>query len=180
MKIAINLLPNEFRQQDIENAKFYKIQTIGVIVILFMIFLASIIVSLRILQSKNISLIQSKVSESEQKISSLKTTESSLFLLKNRLTTIDKYLDNPSAQSEIYNLIVRLLPPAVSVSSISVNKSSEVLLLATIADSDSLDGLVNNLISKESNQNRISQISLENINRSKDGSYRVSLKIKTK
>ncbi len=180
MKLAINLLPIEFRQQDIKNAKFYKVQTIGVIVILLMIFSASAVVALRIFQSKNITQIQSKLSQSEQKISSLKTTESSLFLLKNRLTTIGQYLDNPSAQSEIYKLIIKLLPPAVSVSSISVSKSSEVLILATAADGDSLDRLINNLISKDSNQDKINQISLESLNRGKDGTYRVSIKIKAK
>ena len=51
-KVTINLLPLEFREQDLNNAKFYKVQIIGVAVVLLIIFLSSLTVALRILQSK--------------------------------------------------------------------------------------------------------------------------------
>ena len=60
-KLSINLLPVEFTAEEVKRAKFYKIQTLGVGIILFMIFLASITVSLRILQSHNINLVQAKM-----------------------------------------------------------------------------------------------------------------------
>ena len=52
MKIAINLLPIEFTEQEVKRAKFIKIQTIGVFVILLMVFLSSLSVALVILQSQ--------------------------------------------------------------------------------------------------------------------------------
>ncbi len=179
-KIAINLLPIEFRTQALKNAKFYKIQTIGIVTILLMILLSSITVALRILQSQNISQIQDKLTQSEQKITKLKNIQASLFLLKNRLNTIDQFLGIPSKPSEIYELITKLTPATVSISSVSVSSTGEVLVLAAAPDGTALDSLITNLTSQENNEDKISQVSLESINRSKDGIYRISLKIKPK
>lgn len=179
-KIAINLLPLEFREQDIKNAKFYKVQIFGVVTILLIVFLSSLAVALRILQSKNITQIQGKVAASEQKISDFKTTQASLFLLKNRITAINQYLGTPSSQVQIYNLINKLLPESVSLNSISVDKSGEVLMLLVAPDADSLDSLVTRLTSKEINEDKIKQVSMESINRGRDGVYRLSIKIKPK
>lgn len=180
MKIAINLLPLEFREQDLKNAKFYKVQVVGVATILLMIFLASLTVALRILQSQNISQIQNKKNLAEQKISDLKNTQASLFVLKNRLTTINQYLDTPSSQAQIYKIITKLMPSSVSLNSLSISNSSEVLILVTAPDGDSLDNLIANLTDQASNEGKISQVSIENINRGRDSIYRLSLKIKSK
>ncbi len=179
-KIAINLLPPEYGAQSLKEAKFYKIQAIGVATLLLMIFLASLTVFLRILQSQNITQVQNKLTASEQKISDLKNTQASLLLLKNRLTTINQYFGVPSKQTEMYKLITALLPATVSVSYISVEKTGEVLILAIAPDGNSLDSLITNLTTEESNQDKISQVSLEGINRGRDGIYRLSMKIKSK
>lgn len=180
MKIAINLLPIEFRAQELKSAKFYKIQTVGILTILLMIFLASLTITLRILQGQKISQIKQQLTLSEQKITSLKDTQASLFLLKNRLGTISQYLDLPSNQSQMYQLITKLLPESVSLSSISIDKSGGVLLSAIASDGNALDDLITNLTSKETNQDKISQVSVESVNRGRDGIYRISLKIKSK
>ena len=179
-RIAINLLPIEFRVQELKRAKFYKIQAFGVVTILLVVFLSSLTIALRILQSQNISQIQNKLTQSEQRIADLKSIQGSLFLLKNRLTVINQYLEIPSKQVQMYKLIAELLPATVSVGSIFVDKGGEILILAVVPDSVSLDHLITNLISKESNQDKISKVSLENISRGKDGIYRLSLKVKPK
>ena len=179
-KITINLLPLEFREQDLKNAKFYKIQFAGVITILIMIFLASLTVALRILQSQSISQIQNQLSQSEQRISSLKSTQAYLFLIKGRLTTINQYLGSPSLQSQNYKIINKLLPPSVSVSSMSIDRGGEISISAYAPDGNSVDSLITNLVSKEINEDKITKVSLENINRGKDGIYRLSLRIRTK
>lgn len=179
-KIAINLLPIEFRAQQITAARFYKIQAIGVAAVLAMFFLSALTIALRFLQSQNISQIQNRVVASEQKISDLKTTQGSLLLLKNRLTTITQYLGTASKQAQMYQLITTLLPTSFSVSSISVGKDGEILILGVAPDSSSLDDVINNLTSQSSNQDKISQVSLETISRGRDGIYRLTLKIKSR
>lgn len=180
MKIAINLLPSEIIAREIKKTRFYKIQAIGVGVILVMIFLASLTIALRILQSQNITNVQASIAETEQRVSGLKNTQASLLLLKNRLSVIDKYFGVPSRQTATFELIDELIPPAVIINAININKTDEVVLLALVPDAQSLDALMNNLTEKQNNGDKIRQVSVESLSRGKDGFYRISLKIRPK
>lgn len=174
MKIAINLLPSEFTQAEVKKAKFYKVQTVGVAVILLMVFLSSLSVALRILQNQNIKNVQTQVSAAQQKISELKDTQESILLLNNRLITISQYLGVLSKQTAMFALLDKLIPPQVFISSISVDKLGNVIILGLVPDSTTLDNLVNNLTVGSS---LIKQVSVDTISRGKDGIYRISLKI---
>lgn len=178
--LDINLLPLEFRQQQIKKAKFYKIQAAGVAIILALAFLSSLTIALRILQSQTISKVRSQITQSEQKISEYKTAQGSLLLLKDRLTAINQYWGIPSRQAQMYKLLSDLVPTAVAVNSITVSKDGDVLLLAVARDSEALDNFITNLTSQEKNGDKISQVSMENLNRGRDGVYRLSFKIKAK
>ena len=177
-KISINLLPPEIINKELKKTKFYKIQFVGIAIILTMIFLASLTVALRILQSRNITEVQAKLTQTEQRVSDLKSTQASLFLLKNRLTVIDKYLEVSSQQSSTYKLIEKLIPPSVVVNSITINKSDEAVLLAMVPDAATLDNLVSGFTVKENNEGNNIRVSLESLNRGKDGFYRISFIIK--
>ena len=179
-KISINLLPPEIIAREIKNASFYRVQLIGIAVILTMIFLTSLTVALRILQSRNITEVQAQLNQTEEKVSGLKNTQASLLLLKDRLAVIDKYWGVPSRQSAVYQLLDKLIPPTIVVSAVTINKADEVVLLALAPDSTSLDNLLNNLTLREKNEGSIRQISIESLNRGKDGFYRVSFKVKPK
>lgn len=178
MKIAINLLPPEILQNELKRKNFFKIQFLGIAVILLFVFLASLTVALRILQSNNIIAAQEELSRTQEKVADLKGTQDSLVLLKNRLDVIDQYLGVPSQSTSMYKMLEVLIPPSVMISSVSVNKGGEILLSATIPDFMILDDLINNLTQKDSNEGKISQISIENLSRGRDGFYRISLKIK--
>lgn len=179
-KISINLLPPEFNAEQIKRTKFYKIQAVGVIVILVMTFLASISVALRILQTQNINEVKAQLSQEEQKIENLKDRQASLLILKNRLATINSYLGVSSQQAAIFNLINQLLPTSVSVTSLSVDRLGSVLISAVVPDSLTLDETISSLISEEVNQGKISGVAIESLNRGKDGIYRLSIKVKPK
>lgn len=178
MKIAINLLPIEFTQAEVKRTKFIKIQTIGVLVILVMVFLSSLSVALRILQSQSIKSVQIQVSATEQKISDLKDRQVSLLLIKNRLAIINQYLGNSSKQVAMLILLDKLLPAGISINSTTIGKDGEISILALIPDSQTMDNMIDNLTDKTQNEGQISQVSLDSISRGKDGVYRVSLKIK--
>lgn len=179
-KILVDLLPPEFRAEQLKRTKFYKIQTIGVAAILLTTFLASMSVALAVLQNQRIGQIQNRLNLVEQKVSDLKSTQADLLLLKNRLATINQYLGTPSQQSKIYQLMADLLPAAVSVSSLSVDKNGEVFILAVAPDNVSLDNFISNLTSRDRHQDQIQSTSLETISRGRDGVYRLSVKIKSK
>lgn len=179
-KFNIDLLPPEYKTAQLKKGKFYKVQSIGIVIIMLTAFIASSIVALRILQTKQILQVQAQLAEIEQKVTGLKSTQGYLLLLKNRLTAINQYLGVPSRQAQMYVLIEKLLPPVVAISTIAVDKNGEVLVLATSADSGSLDSFIDNLLSSETNEDKVKAVSMENLSRGKDGIYRLSFKIKPK
>ena len=178
--LTIDLLPPEYKSTQLKKAKFFKVQSIGIAIVMLTAFIASAIVALRILQTQQTLQAQEHLSETEQKVTELKTTQGYLVLLKNRLSTISQYLGVPSKQAQMYGLINKLLPPTVAINTISIDKNGEVLILATSTDSDSLDNFIGDFLSKETNEDKIKEVSLESLNRGKDGIYRLSFKIKPK
>lgn len=176
--ISINLLPIEYTQTTLKQAKFYKVQALGIVIILLMVFLSSLSVVLRVLQNQNIKGVTSEVSAQEQKITSLKDKQVSLLLLQNRLQVINQYLGISSKQVRLYQLLDKLLPQTVIINSVSVDKTGQIVISALMPDSLILDDTLNNLVDKQMSDNMISQVSIDNISRGKDGVYRVSLTIK--
>lgn len=179
-KISINLLPVEYTAEEIKKAKFYKIQLIGVAAVAIVTFFASLTVALGVLQNKNIKEVMARLGESEEKVLQLKDRQASIFVIKNRLSTINKYFGITSKQASIYTLLNRVFPPNVSISSFAVDRSGEAVVVGVAADGGSVDDLIYGLTSNSELSDKISQISIENLNRGRDGLYRISLKIKTK
>lgn len=179
-KISINLLPAEMLVEKTKNTNFYKIQFLGVSVILVLIFLTSLTLALQILQNRNITTAQAKLKDSEERASGLVDTQTSLFILKNRLNVIGQYLGISSKQSSIYALLNKLIPSQATINAISVDKSGSAIILALLSDRENLELLLNNLADKEKNEDKFSEVGIDSLNRGKDGIFRISLKIKPK
>lgn len=177
-KISINLLPPEIMAQELKKVKFYRIQFAGIAIVLLMVFLTSLTLALRVLQSQSLVIVQRTLAQEEQKILDLKDTQASLLLLKNRLNVIDQYYGKSSKQSSMYKLLDKLIPVSILINAITIDKNGGVVLLITAPDALILDNLISNLTSEETNEGRISQVSIETLNRGRDGYYRVSFKIK--
>lgn len=180
MKLSIDLLPLEFKEEELKNTKFYKIQLIGIMIILVMFFLSSLTVSLRILQNQNMQRLQNNLSVTEQRITDLKSTQAAIFILKDRLATINQYLDSPSEPNKVYRIVSKLLPPSATINTFSVDRNAQVSLTITITDNNVIDTVLENLMNKEKNEGKIETVTVESINRGRDGVYRLALRIKTK
>lgn len=176
-KISINLLPLEFTAQDAKRTQFLKVQFIGIIIILAMFFLSSLTVTLRILQSQNISKVSAQTQSLEQRITSYAGKQTQLLLLKSRLQSIGIFLGIPSKQAGLYNLVEKLLPQALTVSSLSVDKTGTVVVVGVISSADSLDELVSSLTEKEKNEDKLAKIEIDTLSRGREGIYRVSIRI---
>lgn len=177
-KISINLLPLEYATEEIKKAKFYKVQLLGVVAILMVVFFASLTVALRILQSKNLREVQATLSQEEEKVTLLKDRQAALFVIKNRLSTVNQYLGVTSKQVSTYNMLNQLLPPQLAISSLSVNRSGDAFVVAMASDYLTLDNLVSSLVSKDERSKKISQMSIDTLTRGRDGIYRISFKLK--
>lgn len=178
-QIHINLLPQEFTLEKSKRVRFLKIQVLGVAILLFFVFLSSLTVALRILQSRNINLIQSQLGIIEQRITEDQGKQASLLIVKDRLTTINQYLEIPSSQATIYRLIIGLLPPGVAVSSMTVDKGGAISLSAAIADVETLGEMITALLSPEQNEDKIVNVEIENLSRGRDGIFRIGLNVKS-
>jgi len=177
--ISINLLPPEFTRRAIHEKRFLRIQFLGIAVLLSLVFLTSLLTSLRVLQHQNIAQAQTKLSDLEKQVLDLKGAEAKVTVLKNRLDTISRIKELPSKQLAVYGLIFSLLPQGAVLSSLTVDQNGVNLSLAT-ADSSIIDSLIGTLSVSEKNRNLVDQVSIDNLTRSRDGIYRLTLIIKTK
>ena len=180
MKVSINLLPAEFRAEELKRTKFYKVQIIGIAVVLLMIFLSSLTVSLRILQSRSIQAVEGRILGAEQRVTDLKGTQASLIFLKNRLVVLNQYLGTESKTVSLYQFLVNQIPKSVSLDSISVGKEGNMLTLLHFQDIQEFDSLLDSLLDPEKNEGRIKEVSLDSFSRGRDGLFRVSLKVEPK
>lgn len=165
----------EFRQEELKRNKFYRIQFIGILIILVTVFLSSLTVALRVFQSQNIASAQSEVSTKVQQVEGYKTLQASLFLIQNRVKTLGQYTGIPSRQNLTYQDLNKVLTPNIAISSLSVDSEGNAAIVAAASDILALDSFLSNLIAKE--DSKFSEVSIENLSRSRDGAYRASLKL---
>jgi len=175
---SINLLPISYKEFQKRESKFYKIQNISISLLLFLIFVTSITIALRIIQAQQINAAEGLLEQNNQKVSDLKPREASLFLLKDRLTNIDQITSLPSKQRSIYNLVSQLIPANLNLNFVSVDTNGDMLISIVAPNFASLDELLIVLTSKDKNEDSIAAVSLESFSRSRDGLYRASIKIK--
>lgn len=179
-RITINLLPIEFTRLLKEYSRFYRIQTISISIILFLFFLTSVTIALRIFQSQQIQIAQAGLSQYSEKVSNLAPKEASLVILKNRLDTLDKVSGFPSKQRAVYNLVANLLPASITVSSISVDRNGEMSLTLVSQVFGDFDVFLSSLTDKETNEDKISKVSIDSLSRARDGIYRANIKVTPK
>ncbi len=177
-KITINLLPIEFRSEELKKIKFYKIQFIGIGIVLLTIFLASLTVALRVLQSQNIARASSEVEKSQTNVESYKESQAALLFIKNRLTTLNQVEKDGAKQYVIYQKLNELLPSTLLVSSLSIDKSNNVSVIASVADAETLENTIDNLIFQD--DSFFQEMSVDSLGKSREGDYRVSFKLKLK
>ena len=124
------------------------------------------------------ALVQSALSQEEKHLEGFKTTQASLIFLKNRLDIISKYSDKASKQNDVYESLSENIPSEAIISSLSVDRLGNALVLASIPDVTVLDDLFTGLVSSE--DSKFSQVSIDNLSRGRDGIFRVSFKLTPK
>lgn len=176
--IKINLLPSEFLIAEREYQNFRKIQLICVLVILSLIFLSSMTIALRVLQSQRIVSANEQLDQLTSKITADKSKEAQLLILKNRIDLLQKISESPSKQKALYNLVNQLIPKEVLVSDMSVDNSGNIGLSLVVLQTGYFENMLDNLTSKEKNEGKIKTIEIETLTRTRDGVYRANIKVK--
>lgn len=177
--ISINLLPTEntILQRKLSRVRQVKIISIAFLLMLF--FLSSVLITLRILQTQEVARVQTQAQASEGQISNFRDKESTLVLLKDRLTVISRIKSAPSKQKKVYDSFTEQLPPSIEVSAVSLDSAGNLNVSTISPDSRSLTNFLADLTSEESFE-KIASVSVESLSRGRDGSYRISLRLVSK
>ncbi|OGE38221.1 hypothetical protein A3F00_03885 [Candidatus Daviesbacteria bacterium RIFCSPHIGHO2_12_FULL_37_11] len=175
--ININLLPVQSRIDQKVQKKFRIVQTASIATLLVLFFLASLISALNILKLKDISELKSEADLSEERVLVFKDKEAELSVLKNRLSLINQvHKTKVSENSLIYRNALNYVSPEVNISSISVDRSGNVLTSIAAPDISSLEQTFSNLTSDKAFE-EISQIDIDSLSRSRDGIYRANIRL---
>ena len=175
--ININLLPVQSRTDQKAQKKFQVIQSSSIAILLILIFLASLVTALNILQFQNISKLKSESKLREERVALLKDKEAQVSVLKNRLTLINQ-INKTSIKdnSRIYRSFLGYISPGVNISSVAVDRGGRVIASIVATDTLTLEQTLSNLTSDSAMKN-ISEIGIDSLSRARDGSYRAILKI---
>jgi Tfp pilus assembly protein PilN len=179
MKLSINLLPSEYAVVAKEQRKFSIVQWSSVGVILFLFFLASIAVALRFFQVKNIQNRESGIKTVETRILDLKEKEAALAVLKSRLTSAATLTKAPSKELTIFNFLTQVVPPTVTLSSVTIDKGGGLLFSALVPNTDTLGQLLN-ILTDQAAFNTVKKVEMESLSRGKDGTFRINFNITPK
>lgn len=172
--ININLLPFEDVIRQKKEGRFKIIQRISIFLLISLIFLATAGFITLYLQKLNINKIESEAASAEQNVASLKDKEAALFVLKNRLVSINQILKVPGQQADIYEIVVQNLPRSVGIASVGIDKNGNVIQSLVVPDGATLDSILKNYLAKAT------KIDVESLSRGRDSVYRVNLKIQIK
>ncbi|TSC64076.1 MAG: hypothetical protein G01um101493_237 [Microgenomates group bacterium Gr01-1014_93] len=175
--ININLLPVQSRTDQKAQKKFQVIQSSSIAILLILIFLASLVTALNILQFQNISKLKSESKLREERVALLKDKEAQVSVLKNRLTLINQ-INKTSIKdnSRIYRSFLGYISPGVNISSVAVDRGGRVIASIVATDTLTLEQTLSNLTSDSAMKN-ISEIGIDSLSRGRDGSFRAILKI---
>lgn len=177
-KISINLLPAELTVNKKEQAKFKLVQKLGGAVVIILIFLATVVVSLRIFQTGQINKVKSDIIFQEGEVGSLKSKETALAVLKNRVTLINEIVKSSADQPGLFNEVNSMVPAGVVISAFTIDPQGNVLMAVTAADRLNLSALLDNLT--QSSETSFKKVTVENLNRSRDGEYRANFSIQAR
>lgn len=179
-KIKINLLPPEYTTELLKQIKFDKVQAIGLASMIVVAFISSLITTFALIQAQSVKQAQARLNTVESQVNQLKDTQAQVLLLKNRLTSINKYLEVPSKQSAMYELMSKLLPGSANLGSMAIDRSGDVLASVVVSDASVVDDMFGDFLNNEKNENRIDSVLVENISLGKNSIYTLNFRIKTK
>lgn len=176
-KVSINLLPPELENVKKERARRALINQISIIILVAIIAVAGGVLALRFSQNATLSDLNSKVESATNTISSplYRKKEALVTTVKTRVTNTTTALNKVYPSTDAYQLVKKLTPENVKVTNLVIeNKGKMTITIETNTTAD-LDQFLNNLVDPEKNDKRITQTSVESVNRGKTDTMRVEV-----
>lgn len=176
-KITINLLPHEVLLERVQGSKTKFINKISIVVLILFIAITGAVVMFRIAQNTEVAEVNKQVAEAEKNLTAEKSKEETVAALKNRLTSIQALLGSDEKIKSMFNLILFLTPPEVTMSDVAVDKNGVITASFSSQSLAAIENFFASLSNKEKNSNLVSKVDLDGISLGKELAYRFSLKI---
>lgn len=175
--ISINLLPQLETEVLVRQKRFRNIQLFSTIAAVLLLFLASLAFALAIIQNFRLKESEANLNHAKEQVEKLKGAESTLLVLKDRLKEIERLQSEPAKQALLYVLIKKLTPSSLGINTIIIDRNSNADLTLTSQDAKAVDLFLNDLLNSQKNEDLIKGISLDNFSRTRDGIYKITLKL---
>lgn len=176
-KIKINLLPPEIKEKEKKDVRQSLINKISIALLGVLILFTSGILAVVIYQGSTINLLNADIEKEKSRIQSQKDKETIVFLLKNRIDTINQFTNKRYKQGEIYDLITGLFPQDVALRTILVDKTTKVAVLGNTESPLALQTLFDNLTDPKTNEGKIETVTVENLSNNQSGKINFDLSI---
>lgn len=164
------------REISAKQTRFLRLLKTGSLVLLIAYCLvAAIIFSYWVYLRRENQTIKTQTAASKQKISELKKTESLQIILKQRLSSLDKFFSQKSVDySRSLSFLEDVSVTGIFLKELDLNQEGRVILAGSATDAVALSNFLENL-SSENSKDLFSKIVLSSASRGKDGDYNFSL-----
>lgn len=179
-KIAINLLPQEILFARKQSTKLSLINKLSIALLVIMVFFTSATLVVRFIQNSDLNRVKDGLAYAESRVTSFREKEVQLAVLKKRLALIDSITLGDAQRKAMFNLLVNITPPDVSISDMAVDRGGNISASFNSQSLASIDVLFSNLSSQDKNLDLINKVDLDGISVGKSFNYRFALKIFSK
>jgi hypothetical protein len=176
-KLKINLIPPEIKAQAQKEVKRLRLFKISVGLLGLLIFFTVCILSVIIYQGAVLRALDADLESEKVKIAALKDKEAVVFFLKNRIDTINQYSFGHYVQGEVYELINKLTPREISLTSLLIDDSELVSIQGNTTSTDALNTFFSNLIDPKLNEGKIVSVSVESLTKTQGSNIGFSLSV---
>jgi Tfp pilus assembly protein PilN len=176
-KIKINLLPPEIKEKAKKEAKQSLINKISIALLGVLILITSSILAVVIFQGATVNLLNTEIENEKSRIQSQKDTEAIVFLLKNRIDTINQFTNKRYKQREVFDLITSLFPQGVALKTVLIDKTTKVVVVGQTDNTFSLQAFFDNLTDPQTNEGKIANVTVESLNNNQPGKINFELSV---
>lgn len=176
-KIKINLLPPEIKEKAKREAKQSLINKISIAFLGGLILITSSILAQVISQGATVNFLNSEIEKEKSRIQSQNDKEAIVFLLKNRIDTINQFANNRYKQQEVFDFINSLFPQGIAIKRVSIDKTTKVVIGGETDETLALQAFLSNLTNPQINGGKIAFVIVENLNKSLSGKINFELSV---
>ncbi len=176
-KIFINLLPSDILVLEKDRNKRAVFIRLAVLILVVMVAITGTLLLARFTQNQKLAQAQQQLQSAKDKVNQYQAQENLVFYLKERLQDISSLSNQESPYAQSYNLLVKLSPPGLSFSSVSLDKPGTAVLSTTADNSSTVKQFFNNLTDPRINQNKVTKVKIDSLSKDPNGQYRIDLTI---